>query len=202
MKGIMFSDELIPMVLDGTKTMTRRIMKPQPGDRKYGGYIMDSTDRKRRFGDAFFYRGESAVLSHDTVYCRPRYLVGETVYVKESWSNFGNEFHDPVYRADMKSDGAAEWNWKNKMFMPEWASRIKLEITGVRVERLQDISEEDAIAEGCKAHGPGLCTENPDHYINCHSARKAFAELIDRINGKGTWDANQWVWVYEFRRAK
>jgi hypothetical protein len=85
MKGIMFSDELIPMVLDGSKTMTRRIMKEQPGDRKLGGYIMDSTDSKRRFGDAFFYRGESAVLSHDVVYCRPRYRVGETVYVKEMW---------------------------------------------------------------------------------------------------------------------
>jgi hypothetical protein len=82
--------------------------------------------------------------------------------------------------------------WKPSIHMFRWASRITLEITGVRVERLQDISEADAIAEGCQCSGVPASLTN----------RGAFAKLWESINGTGSWDANPWVWVVEFRRCE
>lgn len=82
------------------------------------------------------------------------------------------------------------------MFMPRWASRILLEITDVRVERLQDISEEDAKAEGVSF---GNITDQVTGEIDC-DAVEAYEELWESINGAGSWDANPWVWVIEFKR--
>jgi uncharacterized protein YhfF len=177
MKGIMFSDELIPMVLDGSKTMTRRIMKEQPID------AIDGVNNPR---------------------IQPRYRVGETVYVKEAWSvvhrldsvkqsELPTIYGGEPLKIDYCADGVYTGKRRNKMFMPEWASRCKLEITGVRAERLQDISAEDAIKEG-------VSTNLREHDAVC-DLRAKFSNLIDRINGVGAWDSNHWVWVYEFRRV-
>jgi hypothetical protein len=90
------------------------------------------------------------------------------------------------------------------MFMPRWASRITLEITGVRVERLVDISEDDARAEGITDGGCLNCGESE---TNCGclnpqpDARDSFIYLWESINGPGSWAANPWVWVVEFRRV-
>lgn len=84
--------------------------------------------------------------------------------------------------------------------MPRWASRILLEVTDVRVERAQDISEADAQAEGVKVDGNGHAVR--DDVVNVGGARTAFAELWESINGAGSWAANPWVWVVEFRRAE
>jgi hypothetical protein len=102
--------------------------------------------------------------------------------------------------------------WKNKMFMPEWASRCKLEITGVGAERLQDISEEDAVKEGIKKLTKDgelfkFAVYDRGDYSSVkwqdmpRSPIPVFAQLIDRINGSGTWDSDPWCWVYEFRRV-
>lgn len=91
------------------------------------------------------------------------------------------------------------WKWRPSIHMPRWASRITLEITEVRVQRLQDISEEDARAEGIRFHetsrvyGEGLCYP---------TARDAFAALWDKINGPGSWDANPWLWAITFKRIE
>jgi hypothetical protein len=88
--------------------------------------------------------------------------------------------------------------WRPSIHMPRWASRITLEITGVGVERLNTISEEDAIAEGCPGGSengyfcPVAPYSKPSHW---------YADLWDKINGKGSWAANPWVWVIEFRRV-
>ena len=81
--------------------------------------------------------------------------------------------------------------WKPSIYMPRWASRITLEIVSVRVERLKSISEDDAQAEGAEV--PMTCDVS-------HSARNNFAQLWESINGPGSWDANPWVWVVEFKR--
>lgn len=90
--------------------------------------------------------------------------------------------------------------WRPSIFMPRWASRITLEVTGVRVERLQDISEEDAFAEGVEA------TEFPDPYRDSFAistpGRAGYAQLWNSINGPDSWDANPWVWCIEFQRLE
>lgn len=107
-----------------------------------------------------------------------------------------------------------EIGWRSSIHMHRWASRINLEITGVRVERLQDISEADAIAEGAQrfealpaihpyGQDPRWSMEIPISTDEClGSARMAFANFFMKVNGEGLWDANPWVWVIEFKRIK
>jgi len=93
----------------------------------------------------------------------------------------------PRYRADGEMPAAWGFKWRPSIHMPRRASRISLEVTGMRVERLHDITEADAVAEGCGDHPVG-------------AARGWFHDLWDSINGRESWDANPWVWVVEFRR--
>ncbi len=97
--------------------------------------------------------------------------------------------------------------WKPSIHMPRWASRITLEVTGVRVERLQDISEEDAIAEGVEVLWRGY-DDAQDFYRNYHTggylftAKASYRTLWESINGPGSWERNDWVWVIEFKRIE
>jgi len=92
------------------------------------------------------------------------------------------------------------------MFMPRWASRITLDVTAVRIERLQDISEADAIAEGCKAldhvQWRTFVEADAGEPYRQHTARDAYSALWEHINGIGSWDLNPWVWVVEFKRIE
>lgn len=128
---------------------------------------------------------------------------GDRLWVRETWA-----LHVHAMSADRDEDGpfvyAADGQralsmrlsskWTPSIHMPRWASRITLEVTGVRVERLQDISEADAQAEGCAFP---LAYEGPDPPY-----RTAYARLWESINGAGSWDANPWVWVVEFKRVE
>lgn len=112
------------------------------------------------------------------------------------WLQSHNDASNAGFVSD--ADGNFSWRvgespcrWRRGMFMFRWASRILLEITEIRVERLQDISEEDAIAEGCFALGDCECT-----------AVRQYGELWESINGDGSWNANTWVWVIEFRKIQ
>ncbi len=190
MKGICFTEPLFPKVVDGYKTMTRRIIKPQPDDR---GLRVTNV-----FEDW-----------HGKEY-KPRYKVGEIVYLKEPYNNEIDGYLGVGYwyvpsnimqlNATIKP--------KNKLFMPKKYARYFIRITGVRVERLQDISEEDCLKEGIiKKHG-----SYKDHYLlpgsksylngYFYSPQEAFAALIDSINGKGTWKSNPFVFVYSFNLTK
>src|SRR6185312_12182689 len=125
--------------------------------------------------------------------------------------------HETIYRADRGGDyqGAAQgdFKWKPSIFMPRNRSRLTLEITAIRVERLQDISEQDALADGIqtfskdgqlKKYWP---CDPVDGEMKCkwvdlpRSAIKAYQSLWESINGAGSWDNNAWVWVIEFKKV-
>ena len=114
---------------------------------------------------------------------------GDRLWVRETFC-----YHDDLARYLYKADGVTGVKWKPSIFMPRIASRIMLEITGIRVERLQDISEEDAIAEGVDG-------ENEAAKIGAEwyeKPKRAYRRLWKSINGTGSWDLNPFVWVIEF----
>jgi len=196
---IIFSSEMIRAILDNKKTQTRRPIKPQPELDVCRGWWW----RGKCYGIVASLYGNKfsvAKLIQDMRTACP-YQIGDILWVKETW------FEDPyrpgerewvTYKADGDSPDyevnaelgiIATGRWSSPIFMPKWASRIKLEIINIRVERIQDISSKDVCAEGFAPWG--------DKYLR-------FADLWDSIwtkKGFG-WDQNPWVNVIEFRRIK
>lgn len=194
-RPILFNAPMVRAILDGRKTQTRRIVKgqPWPGIPFIGIDGMVATWR-RDYGDDTSMMS-LVRLSHG----QP----GDRLWVRETWAEYADPTHDyrVYYAAD--DDCGALVRWRPSIHMPRWASRIDLEITAVRVERLQDISEEDALAEGIEGMR-GQWKSYTDQVVVCHKPRASFRSLWDSINAKGGygWDANPWVFVYEFKREK
>lgn len=195
-RPILFSSPMVRAILDGSKTMTRRAVK---------GYAQEWLS-----DDGFTPEFVADPKNHLCPYGKP----GDRLWCRETWSAFdGNAIRyaaDNVTRvfpvswpqsAAIHGLHARHGNKRRpSIHMPRWASRILLEIVSVRVERLQDISEDDARAEGIAVDGNGHAVR--DDAYNYGSARTAFAELWESINGAGSWAANPWVWVAEFRRVE
>jgi hypothetical protein len=217
-RPILFSGPMVQALREGRKTQTRRLVKPQPCDEwvpVVGAYHPTIIDRH---GDEQpgreVYGASDEREGRVCPYGRP----GDQLWVREGWKAHTTFDHLPPrdlprshiwYLAD---DGyKAESRTRASMHMPRWASRITLEITEVRVERLQSISEDDAIAEGCthtdfgpnkwQQPRPGWkCGDAPSGHEQCmHSATYAYASLWDDINGAGAWNTNPWVWAVSFR---
>ncbi len=210
---ILFSTPMVKAILDGRKSVTRRLVKPQP---------VNVRDARAYANGAFVAEvpvcDSGKVIAARDVTVVPRWTPGMLLWVKET---FGYDAHDDriVYRADHpdakenRGEGPEVWRWKPSIFMPRVASRITLEVTGVRVERLHDISESDAIAEGVRffadlpsihpyGNDPRWSAGDPTATDEClHSARSAFGNLWVSINGPDSWDANPWVWVVSFTRV-
>lgn len=166
---VIFTGESVRGIISGVKTQTRRIVKPQPC----------SGIRQSPMARGGLEDGHGRVI-------RIKYESGQILWVRETWSRWGRGI---AYRAD---DNLSGIKWKSPLFMPRWASRITLEIKDVRVERLWEITEEDAIAEGF-ADDP-----NPPWKT---SPRRLFETGWNAINGKKfRWTLNCWVWVIAFRR--
>lgn len=199
-RPILMNAPMVRATLDGSKTQTRRIMKPQPELRP------DGSGRHQWPAIAF----QSMVGIEDELQihagmagdCCPHGGKGERLWVRETFAEIDCRL---TYRADT-DDGAhcKVKRWTPSIHMPRAASRILLEIVSVRVERLNDISEADARAEGCTASGWAPSYSNPDN-AGCDesvSAADAFAELWESINGAGSWAANPWVWCISFKRVQ
>lgn len=189
-RPILFSAPMVRAILEGRKTQTRRIVKPQPSPSSDTAFI--GLDGIWRFSHPTL-RGP---VSHeaDDVRC-PYGQPGDRLWVREAWA-FHPDFPESTRRAIYRADAGVENDvprWRPSIHMPRWASRILLEITAVRVERLQDISETDAQAEG---------VANSLHLRGGRLARENFAHLWWTINGDGSWEANPWVWVVEFKRVE
>lgn len=190
--GILFSAPMVRALLAGTKTQTRRVVKPQP-EKRHPFLAF----RKRRGPDFWLWPNAREEVIAECPYGKP----GDRLWVRETHCAFDvGRVH---YRADHALDPAADKahgiRWTPAIHMPRWASRITLEITGARVERLQDISEADATAEGSRDWAGEQDT--PARDIPGGETRLIYRQLWESINGAGSWDANPWVWVIEFRRA-
>ncbi len=212
-RGMIFNSEMVRAILDGRKTQTRRIMKEQP---VLNGNFYEV------FGSAWSKGMTSipAVPGHSLSTRCPFGAVGDRIWVRETFcpvddTQYGGEKWvdyraTPRYEAshpagwDSAPNDAEALKWRPSIHMPRWASRILLEITDVRVERLNAISEEDARAEGIIDGGCLNCGEpepcgcaNPEP-----DATDAFAYLWQSIYGQDNWNANPWVWVIEFKRVE
>ena len=182
-RPILFSAPMVRALLAGTKTQTRRIIKPQ--------HL------------AFFNQDAAAMLSDWNERPLPYGQPGDRLWVRETWHDASSSLHScALYRADGID---LHWGkWAPSIHMPRWASRITLEITSVRVERLQEISIEDAKAEGAWGPDDSIVQKVADYFgtdIFSANPRKAFQMLWESINGPDSWAANPWVWAIEFRRV-
>lgn len=177
---ILFSSPMVLAIMGGKKTQTRRVMKPQPQDMDEWSGLNEYTDGRYGFQTA-------TGIDYFCTYGRP----GDRLWVRETYN--GNKEVGLAYRATNPELNGCPW--RPSIFMPRWASRITLEIVSVRVERLNDISEEDAMAEG---------VTRPPYYSAAPHYQIWFRNLWDSINAKRgySWDSNPWVWVIEFKRVK
>ena len=221
-RPILFSGAMVRALLAGTKTQTRRIMKPQPHeDRLFSGGWAFTSKRD----------GSTTSVCHPLIAMQCPYgEPGDRLWVRESFRpiypqqasyNGGNPIgydHREGYQLGYRlGDSINPPKWKPSIHMPRNACRIVLEIVSVRVERLQDISESDAIAEGIERIGSEylkaghtIFAEGPNFYtvpvdggnINRPTAIEVYSALWEWINGPGSWDANPWVWVIEFKRIE
>jgi hypothetical protein len=224
-RPIIFSAESVRSILAGTKTQTRRIApvkdltiapigpgviswavkfaKPVKGVlSSYSGGRFDHAQAKQIIAAQFCPHGQP----------------GDRLWAREAWGDMALPGYPAVYAYRADPERGEGWGlppgfrWRSPIFMPRAASRVTLEITGVRVERLQDISEADAVAEGVRISSRArrsdtcygiyecLMPDGKTHFND--SAYDLYRTLWERINGKGSWDASPWVWCIEFRRVE
>ncbi|HCI6306017.1 morphogenetic protein [Klebsiella pneumoniae] len=214
-RGMIFNGEMTRAILDGRKTQTRRPVKFPVHDKNLGcelagnelagelsaGNYLNSAFGKP--GDRIWVR-ETWQAIHD--YCDENGHVDERRYARSIPRHRGNYWH-PVYEEAWGNESREdrEFPWRPSIHMPRWASRILLEITDVRVERLNTISEKDATAEGVPPAG-SLLPDYPGTFLtpkgDFATAKVAFQRLWESIYGEESWNANGWVWVIEFKRVE
>jgi hypothetical protein len=229
-RPILFSAPMIRAILNGEKTQTRRVVKPQPTGTPWF-WEGDEVDPQPQWFDSWE-TGRDVCGAHLHEVNNPmkqRYAKGDHLWVREAWldawaQNLGHTSTQYHYRADPGNEHYG-YKWRPSIHMPRAASRITLKVTDVRVQRLQDISEEDARAEGVedpnaerldpdwkicpRCGGTGLydhhsmqgCSPDSD-CLKCDTYKKRFGLLWESINGQGSWDTNPWVYALTFERAK
>ena len=200
---ILFNAPMIRAILANTKTQTRRIFKPDrmtwDANGRYTTYAMRGGELSTTGSGPF----KPSSWLHYCPYGQP----GEDrLYVRETWAAPHAYDHLPprLIPQDARIHYAATEDrggllWRPSIHMPRWASRITLEVTGVRVETLQDIDLADALAEGISDTG-ALILDSAGNEQGGPIAE--YAVLWEQINGPGSWDANPWVWVIEFKRVE
>ncbi len=248
---ILFNVEMVRAILDGHKTMTRRVVKPQPPNDTYKlCTCVSTTGDKRNEGKQHWVSigddGYSVIDGSQPYFTRPYGIIGDMLWVRETWclENTSEYWHDcmdesapelndgrpikwesdyedtdfkypliPHYRATepephivpydavLTDDNDDSTRWRPSIHMPRWASRITLEITGVKVERVQDISEEDAKAEGIRFEDGGYELECMTPNERGRRRISNFHILWDSISKPGhKWEDNPFVWAITFKR--
>lgn len=188
----MFNDKygLTQAVLEGRKTQTRRIAYTQNGFVVFDDKDFQLKKARQWTGSAYACNNEFKTA---------HYKIGEEVAIAQRYSDI----------ADTHGQELAQLpGWKNKMFVKADLMPHRIRITNIRIERLQDISDEDCIAEGIypKANGRWYCYDVVRRmgvsYDPYPDPREAYAALIDKVSGKGTWESNPYVFVYDFKLVK
>lgn len=213
MKPILFNTEMVRAILDGRKTVTRRVIKPHYRDDEYGFQVITTMSgefiRVEKVDE-----NECGIFPDGTErYVHSPYNPGDILWVRETWCEVPYEHEHikidggylTIPKIAYKADSAIDYTgiWRPSIHMPREAARLFLQVTDVRVERLQEITEEQAESEGVTARHERSCDGT--------SARIAFAELWDSTLPKNpnkfkcpenSWGANPWVWVIEFERCE
>lgn len=197
-RPILMSAPMVRALLAGMKTQTRRVVKPQPPRDCESVYAPFAKDPNNWQG----------VCADDLIgwYGRCPYGVpGDRLWARETWTGADDPAHK--HAVHYRADGERACRWRPSIFMPRWASRLMLEVVNVRVERVQEINEPDAIAEGVqfvKEHSPDHRRyAAPAGQETWSTAHDAFAWVWHRLNAKRGygWDKNPWVWCLTFKRV-
>lgn len=209
-RPILFSAPMVRALLAGSKTQTRRALRHPTANSNVPGKHAPIAPYRNPHGGWNFVLAATGHGTGDPFPC-PYGAPGDQLWVRETF------IHEPadycweasvsipsrpactVYRADVQGDSAGA-GWKPSIHMPRNLSRIRLEIADVRVERLQDISEADAIAEGLQRSGDGHAWNVEDEMHRASDPRDSYFSLWEAINGAGSVAANPWVWVVAFKR--
>lgn len=199
---ILFSTPMVQAILEGRKTMTRRILKTQP---KFNPNIIELDDCWGWCHKEKIEQNPDRFQIKQQFKC-PYGQPGDILWVRETWCNTIDEDFPYAYKATHpwaeNEEGSSPW--KPSIHMPKEACRIFLKVKSVKVERLQDITEQDAIAEGierCGNHGfKNYMTNIAMMCVN--PAKRSFETLWQSINGEQSWDENPWVWVIEFEQTE
>lgn len=203
-RPILFSTEMVRAILEGRKTQTRRLVKPQPNENGVSYMKNAPLDWESIYREQWtpwkWETEEGETMSKNCPYGE----IGDFLWVRETYAIAGNTTKWYIYKADL-SYGHIEEKWKPSIFMPREACRIEVRITDIRVERLQSISEEDARREGVLNN---LSVEY-NQWLNYEkgiyqlpSAVESFKSLWSEINGVKSWDENPFVWVIRFEVAR
>lgn len=216
-KPILFNTEMVRANLDGRKSCTRRIVKPQPQGRlcytfagcDCGTWGYPSKTAYENWGDE--YKLPEDITDEELKKrWKPPYHTDDILYVRETWCK-GLERY--IYRADYsdtekfyRNGKEIEMKWKPSIRMPKEAARIWLKVTDVRVERLQEITEAEAEAEGA-VNNIGMIHAPDNEYDHIHTAKEHFIEIWNSTIKKSDrdrygWNASPWVWVIEFERCE
>jgi hypothetical protein len=219
-RPILFSGPMVQAILAGTKAHTRRVVKvtrrtewllrgdwadsfiTNPGNKLLDECPYGTKGDRLWVRETWGWRGSWWTVGEPTIRVFVHYRADDTK--REILRPHDDDSGLPRQRRRRDGEGEEEWGeylerwwklWRPSLLMPRWASRITLEITEVRVQRLQEISEADAIAEGCRAVSM--------HSLDCDSIppSRELAALWDSTNGAGSWSSNPWVWAISFRRV-
>jgi hypothetical protein len=213
-RPILFTGAMVRAILAGSKTQTRRILKLPPMQpwqhRSKGWYFLPECNHSSENTNNFvagFSDGTGTIINIKCPYGTPAFVPfnrpADRLWVRETWSV--SSAHDSLSPKDIPSSAKVEYaadgssgyifgKGRPSIFMPRWASRIALEIIAIKVERLQDISEADARAEGV--------TPTAFERLNDNWGGVLYRKLWESIHGPGSWDANPWLWVIQFQRIQ